>query len=68
MNRIFKPNLHTVTILENGSAKKVQLATKVIKRIQKDIIDGRSPVVKLAYPPAHLKKILDERKKASATA
>lgn len=67
-NRIFKPNLQTVTILEGGIRKKVSLATKVIKRIRKDIIEGKSPVVKLAYLPADLKKVLDDRKAAKAVA
>ncbi len=62
MNRIFKPNLQMVTILEGGMTKQVALATKVIKRVRKDIIEGRSPMVKLAYLPADLKKILEDRK------
>ncbi|KXK11175.1 MAG: 50S ribosomal protein L28 [Microgenomates bacterium OLB23] len=66
MNRVFSPNLQVVTILEEGVAKKVLLATKVIKRIRKDILDGRSPIVKLAYLPADLKKVLADRKAAQA--
>ena len=66
MNRIFKPNLQMVTILEEGMPKKVALATKVIKRIRKDIMEGKSPVVKLAYLPSDLKKVLEDRKAAKA--
>lgn len=62
MNRIFKPNLQTVAILEGGMIKKVALATKVIKRVRKDILEGKSPMVKLAYLPSDLKKVLADRK------
>lgn len=65
-NRVFKPNLQTVTIMEDGAKKRVKLATKVIKRIRKDIIDGKTPIVELAYPAADLKKILDERASVQA--
>lgn len=68
VNRVFKPNLQTVMIMENGAPKKVKLATKVIKRVRKDILDGRSPVVKLAYLPANLKKIIEDRRKALSAA
>lgn len=68
MNRIFKPNLQMVAILEDGVTKRVVLATKVIKRVRKDILEGKSPVVKLAYLPADLKKVLEDRKAAKTTA
>ena len=41
--RIFKPNLQKVTILENGITKRVFLATKVIKRVKKDLREGVKP-------------------------
>jgi large subunit ribosomal protein L28 len=56
--RTFKPNLQTVTIIEDGMTKKVKLSTKVIKRINKDIVEGRKPVVQLAYPSQKLQKYL----------
>ena len=59
--RTFKPNLQTVTIIEDGQKKKVKLAAKTLKRIKKDIVDGRKPVVELAYLPSNLQKIVDER-------
>lgn len=41
--RIFKPNLHSVLILEDGKLIRVKLASKVIKRVKKDIQDGKKP-------------------------
>ena len=66
--RMFKANLQPVTIIEDGKKKKVKLATDVIKRIKKDIRDGKHPVVQLAYPSAQLKKIMNERKAAKSGA
>ena len=66
--RMFKANLQPVTIIEDGKKKKVKLATDVIRRIKKDIRDGKHPVVQLAYPSAQLKKIMDDRKAARAGA
>lgn len=58
--RVFKPNLQPVTIIENGKKKKVKLATKTIKRIKKDILEGKKPVVELAYPSAMLKEAMNK--------
>ena len=55
-------------IRDSGKKKKVKLATDVIRRIKKDIRDGKHPVVQLAYPSAQLKKIMDDRKAARAGA
>lgn len=66
--RLFKANLQPVTIIEDGKKKKVKLATDVIRRIKKDIRDGKRPVVQLAYPSAQLKKIMEDRKMARAAA
>lgn len=65
--RTFKANLHNVQIIENGEQKTVKLAAKTIKRIKKDIMDGKKPFVRLAYLPANLKKVLDERKASRAS-
>ena len=67
-NRTFKPNLQTVTIIEEGKKKKVKLAAKTIKRIKKDIVDGKKPVVKLAYLPSNLQEIVDKRAAEKAKA
>ncbi len=62
--RTFKPNLQSVTIIEDGKKKQVKLSTNTIKRIKKDIVDGKKPVVQLAYMPSNLQKVVDERKSA----
>lgn len=41
--RIFKPNLQKVTILENGKEERVKLCAKCLKRIKKDIKEGKKP-------------------------
>lgn len=48
VNRVFKPNLQTVRIIEDGMVKRVRLATKVIKRVKKDIADGKKPKIVFA--------------------
>jgi len=45
--RIFRPNLQKVTILENGKEKRINLCTKCLKRIKKDIKDGKKPFLTL---------------------
>lgn len=62
--RIFKPNLQRVMIIENGKPKRVLLATSVLKRIKKDMREGVKPALILAYPPKNLVK---EIKQAAAT-
>jgi ribosomal protein L28 len=46
--RIFRPNLQKVTILEKGKEKKVKLCAKCIKRIKKDLKEGKKPFLTLA--------------------
>ena len=41
--RIFRPNLQKVTILEKGKEKQVKLCAKCIKRIKKDLKEGKKP-------------------------
>lgn len=65
--KIFKANLQNVTILEDGVKKKVLLAAKTLKRVKKDIIEGKKAVVKLAYMSADLKKKVADRKSAQAS-
>ena len=62
--RIFKPNLQKVTILENGKEKQVKLCAKCIKRIKKDIKDGKKPFLTIVGK-AEIKK---EEKKEKAAA
>jgi len=63
--RIFRPNLQKVTILENGKEKKVKLCTKCIKRIKKDVKDGKKPFLTLATLPLTKK---EEKKEETSTA
>ncbi|OGK30245.1 hypothetical protein A3I56_00575 [Candidatus Roizmanbacteria bacterium RIFCSPLOWO2_02_FULL_43_10] len=60
--RVFKPNLQAISIMEGGRVKKVKIATDVIKRVKKDLREGRKPVVQLAYLSEDLKKIVASRK------
>jgi len=46
--RIFRPNLQKVTILEKGKEKQVKLCAKCIKRIKKDLKEGKKPFLTLA--------------------
>ncbi len=46
--RIFKPNLQTVTIIEAGERKQVRISTKALKRIKKDHAEGVTPVLQLS--------------------
>jgi ribosomal protein L28 len=41
--RIFEPNLQHVDIVENREEKRVKLCTKCLKRIKKDIREGKRP-------------------------
>jgi len=45
--RVFKANLQTVTILENGKKKKVKVSSKVIKRLKFDQKKGNTPKISL---------------------
>lgn len=47
--RIFVPNLQPVDIMEGGAEKSVKLCTKCLKRIKKDIRDGKRPFLQLAH-------------------
>lgn len=46
--RIFRPNLQHVDIVEDGEVKKVRLCAKCLKRIKKDLREGKSPFLTLA--------------------
>lgn len=41
--RIFKVNFVRTTIIENGKDKKVKLCAKCVKRVKKDIAEGKKP-------------------------
>ena len=45
--RIFRPNLHKVQILEEGEKMTVKLCSKCLKRVRKDVRDGVRPFLTL---------------------
>lgn len=49
--RIFKVNLQTVVVITKGHNERVQLCMKCLKRIKKDITDGKRPFITLANAP-----------------
>lgn len=46
--RIFQPNLQRVEIFQDGKIKRIKLCTKCLKRIKKDLADGKKPFLTLA--------------------
>lgn len=46
--RIFKANLVRLSIIEKGKTVRIRLCTKCLKRIRKDMIDGKKPFLTLA--------------------
>jgi large subunit ribosomal protein L28 len=67
-NRTFEPNLQKVLIYEGGEVKRVNLATKVIKRVKFDIARGTRPKVEIIklMPETRRRKILDADKASIA--
>mgnify|MGYP001597145386 CR=1 FL=1 len=45
--RIFKANLVRLSIIEKGKAVRIRLCTKCLKRIRKDMADGKKPFLQL---------------------
>ncbi len=54
--RIFKANLQSVVVLMKGENSRVKLCMKCLKRIKKDITDGKRPFITLVNPPKNLSK------------
>lgn len=54
--RVFKPNLQKVEIIEAARTLNVKLCTKCLKRVRKDMREGVRPFVKLAniYTPVSI--------------
>lgn len=57
--RIFQPNLQKVDVLENGKVKRVKLCNKCLKRVKKDLLDGKKPFL-------HLLKLVKKEDKKEA--
>lgn len=45
--RIFRPNLQKMSIIEKDVQAQILLCTKCIKRIRKDLLDGKKPFLQL---------------------
>ncbi|MFH0979875.1 MAG: L28 family ribosomal protein [Candidatus Roizmanbacteria bacterium] len=45
--RIFKVNFVRLSIIENGKEKRVKLCAKCLKRVRKDMGEGKKPFVQL---------------------
>lgn len=52
--RLFQPNLQPVMIVEHGVYSRIKLCNKCLKRIKKDMVDGKKPFLKLANVPANI--------------
>lgn len=52
--KLFRPNLQGVIILVDQKEMRVKLCTKCIKRVKKDIVDGKKPFVRLKTIPANV--------------
>jgi len=46
--RIFKVNFVRLSILENGVKKRIKLCANCLKRVKKDMKEGKKPFVQLA--------------------
>ncbi len=46
--KIFRVNFVRLSIIENGVKKRVKLCTNCLKRVKKDVKDGKKPFVTLA--------------------
>lgn len=63
--RIFKVNFVRTTILENGKEKRVKICAKCVKRIKKDIADGKIPFLTIKkFAKKNIKE--DENNKKSS--
>ncbi len=49
--RVFKPNLQAVIILDQGQESRVKLCMKCLKRVKKDVSEGKQPFLQLAHLP-----------------
>jgi len=56
--KIFEPNLQPTDIVVAGEVERVKLCTKCIKRVKKDVVDGKKPFLVFAatQPQAEEKK------------
>lgn len=62
--KIFLPNLQKVSIIEKGKEKRVKLCTKCLKRIKKDVSEGKKPFLKVLRIQEKTPKETTKEKKA----
>ncbi|GIW64700.1 MAG: hypothetical protein KatS3mg092_0633 [Patescibacteria group bacterium] len=60
--RIFRVNFIRTTIIEKGKEKKVKLCAKCVKRIKKDIADGKKPFLTIKKFANNNKKTAEQEK------
>lgn len=60
--RIFKPNLQPVKILVKGEVERVKLCSKCLKRIKKDMAEGKKPFLTLYQPTLNESKTEKDNK------
>jgi ribosomal protein L28 len=63
--RIFSPNLQSIEVMENGEERRVKLCMKCLKRIKKDMNEGKKPFLELVN---YTVEVQPEAKEAQATA
>jgi ribosomal protein L28 len=66
--RVFRPNLQVANLIIDGKVKRVKMCVRCMKRVKKDIRDGKKPFVVLASlkPKTEKKKAVKKSvKKAS---
>lgn len=49
--RVFKPNLQSVKVIQGSEEIRVKMCMKCLKRVKKDLTDGKTPFVQLVNPP-----------------
>ncbi|MDA1316859.1 MAG: hypothetical protein O3B87_02425 [bacterium] len=63
--KLFRPNLQPVKIMLNGIETRVKLCTKCLKRIKKDLTDGKKPFLTLVNPPKIVAVVAPEAEPAT---
>jgi len=58
--RIFKANLVRLSIIEKGITKRIRLCTKRLKRVRKDMKDGKKPFLTLANKKTEIRSTKSE--------
>lgn len=55
--KIFKPNLQPIVVINQGKEQRVRLCMKCLKRVKKDITDGKKPFLTLKTTPSNLSNV-----------